>query len=243
MTQNLPIIILHKPQLGENIGAVARAMMNFGLRELRIVAPRDGWPNPAAEAMSAGGLEIIQQAKLFDTLEEAIADVHFLYATTARSRDMIKPVTTPRLAVNDMQQRQIREELCGILFGPERSGLDNDAVTLADMIVEIPTAPEFPSLNIAHAALVMCYEYYQSTLDNTPHKSRPLTDEKMATKHEVIGMLEHLETALNDASFFRVPEKREGMLRNIRNIFTRAEMTQQEVRTFRGMIKSLHTKP
>ena len=162
-----PAIILVAPQLGENIGAVARAMLNCGLTDLRLVNPRDGWPNPAAEAMASGAVVVLEQARVFDTVEAAIADLQAVYATTARGRDMLKPVVTPRQAVTEIHQHSQIGQRCGILFGPERAGLSNEDLVYADAALMVPLHPGFSSLNLAQAVLLVAYEWFQAQ-DNTP---------------------------------------------------------------------------
>lgn len=235
-----PVVILVRPQMGENIGAVARAMANFGLRELRIVAPRDGWPNPAAEAMAACGKVVVDQASIYDSLEEALADVCRIYATTARPRDMAKPVMTAVEAVQDAAKWECSEEgnRVAFLFGPERSGLTNDEVALADVVLEIPTDPEFTSLNLGQAALLVAYEWWQLFRQGLATQEKAM-DEPPATGKEMQALYEHLEGELDRAGFWRVDEKRPAMVRNIRTMLRKMEMTSQEARTWRGIIRAL----
>ncbi len=232
-----PTIILMHPQLGENIGAAARAMANFGLCDLRIVTPRDGWPNPAAEAMAAGGLEIVQKARLFDTAAEAVGDLHHIWATTARRRHMMKPEVTPAHAAADITTRPEGEH-CGILFGPERSGLDNDEVALADTVLQVPTAPENASINLAQAVLLVGYEWFRIQSDR-PAKTLPEGGSPQASKEELEGFFDHLIGELDACGFLRNAQHRPIMVRNIRNMFLRAGLHGQEVRTLRGIVKCL----
>jgi len=234
------IIILVEPQLGENIGMAMRAMWNCGVKQLRLVAPRDGWPNAAAESAAAGAVPVLESVQCYATLEAAIEDLPAVYATTARTRFMQKEVWTPRTLMNDpLFQAQGR---VGILFGAERSGLSNDHVALADGIIEIPVNPEFPSLNLAQAVYAICYEYYHWQGDKgqvaLPHK--PL--DVQANKADLIALFHHLEAALDDTEFLTPPSKRPAMVRNIRNTLQRARMTTQEVRTWRGIIRTLWGK-
>ena len=233
-----PAIVLVRPQLGENIGTAARAMLNFGLTDLRLVEPRDGWPSDKASAAAAGADGVIEGARLYVTVAEAVADLRHLYAASARPRDMLKPVVTPRRAVADMRGFAARDEPFGVLFGPEKAGLHNDDVALADTILAVPLNPAFASLNLAQAVLVVGYEWFQagddtaaSTLD--PGVTRP------ATQAEFEGFFEHLEEELTRSGFLRPPEKAPRMVRNLRNLFRRAGLMEQEIRTLRGVVAAL----
>jgi tRNA/rRNA methyltransferase len=235
-----PAIILVGSQLGENIGTVARAMLNFGLTDLRLVNPRDGWQYERALKASAGASELIENHRLYGSVADATQDLGFLVATTARSRDMVKPVLTPQKVAAEMRARQAETQdlQSGILFGPERTGLDNEDISLSDAICRVPLNPEFSSLNLAQAVLLLGYEWYQAA-DNTPEVQQDTPDTRPATRGEVNGMFIHLETALDAAGFLAPPEKAPAMARNIRNMFHRAGLTEQDVRTFRGMINAL----
>ncbi|MBK9561530.1 MAG: RNA methyltransferase [Micavibrio sp.] len=236
--KDAPAIILVRPQMGENIGAAARAMLNFGLTDLRIVAPRDGWPSQAAIDMSAGALEIMPEVKVFETLADAARDLHFLFATTARPRDMVKPVYTPAAAIEETFKRQ--NQKIGFVFGPERSGLENDDVALCHAILTMKTNPDFSSINIAASVMVICYEWMARQSDNnvvTP------TNASFPAEHEKLEeLLVRLEIDLDTGGFFRAPDQKPTMIRNIRNLFTRTGMTDQEVRTFHGMLSALTGK-
>ncbi len=244
-----PVVILVEPQLGENIGAAARAMANFDLSELRLVAPRDGWPNPKALAAASGADWVIEGVRVFDSTEAAIADLHHVVATTARPRDMIKPVMTPETAARDIRRRMMGGARCGILFGSERAGLNNDQVSLADAIVTAPVSQRFASLNLAQAVLLMAYEWKKT--ENTESLGRmtafdgPVTEglalgrTRPATREELLGFFTHLEQALEASGFLYPPEKRPAMVRNIRNMFLRMGATEQDVRTLRGIVGSL----
>ncbi len=244
-----PAVVLVNPQLGENIGTAARAMANFGLHELRIVDPRDGWPNERAASTASGANWILEGATVFDTLPAALADVNYVYATTARPRGMIKEVITPEQAGHDMRARMTGGQKLAILFGRERWGLNNDEVSLADVIVTAPVNPAFASINIAQAVLLMGYEWYrheaQSLGQETPElpalegPGLQTPDTRLATKEELYGFFGHLEQELDIAGFFKTEDKKPGMLRNIRNLFARAELTEQEVRSLRGIVSSL----
>lgn len=236
-----PAVILVRPQLGENIGTAARAMLNFGLTDLRLVSPRDGWPNAKAVAAAAGADAVIEAARCFDTTAQAVADLHHLYAATARRRDMLKPALTPRRAAAEMRRQLDRGERSGLLFGPEKAGLDNDDVALADVIVQVPLNPAFSSLNLAQAVLVTGYEWFLVG-DRTPAVALDPGVHRPATRAELEGFLVQLEVALTENGFLRPPEKVPGMVRNLRNIFTRAGLMDQEVRTLRGVISSFVKK-
>ena len=233
-----PAIILVAPQLGENIGTAARAMLNFGLTDLRLVAPRDGWPNPNARASASGADIVIDAARVFETTEAAVADLELVLATTARTRDMLKVIHTPKSAAGALRAQIAGDGLGGILFGPERTGLHNDDVALADAIVSVPVNPGFASLNLAQCVLLMSYEWFLSG-DERPEAQLDFLDTRPADKQELVGFFEHLEGALDASGFYRTPEKRPGMVRNIRNLFQRARLSEQEVRTLRGIVASL----
>lgn len=233
-----PAIVLVAPQLGENIGAVARAMLNCGLTDLRLVRPRDGWPNPKANAMAAGADTVLDAARLFDTTAEAVADLHRVYATTARARGMDKPVVTPRRAAEEMRAAWTGGERCGVLFGPERTGLDNDDVALAGTVLTVPLNPAFTSLNLAQAVLLLGYEWYQSG-DATPPRQRGDEQAAPADAAAMLNFFDHLEGALEEAGFFHVAEKKPAMVRNLRALFHRTEPSMQEVRTLHGIVTTL----
>lgn len=233
-----PAIILVAPQLGENIGAAARAMLNCGLAELRLVRPRDGWPNPKASANASGADAVIEGARLFGSTEEAVADLTRIYATTARPRDMVKIVETPRHAVREMRGRLAAGERVGILFGPERTGLVNDDIALADVVISVPLNPAFSSLNLAQAVLLVGYEWFQSA-DGTPERQLVTNATRPAEKAELLNFFAHLERELDACGFLRNIEKRPSMVRNIRSMFDRAELTEQEIQTLHGIVKEL----
>lgn len=230
-----PAFILVAPQLGENIGAAARVMANFGLTDLRLVAPRDGWPNPAAETMSAGALPDVVTVAVFDTVEQAIADCSLVFATTARPRGMEKPVVGANEAVQRIRATPAR---AAILFGAERAGLPNEAVALSDAILSYPVNRAFASLNLAQAVALMAHALAEADASGPPPAFADDVDAP-ATREELIGMMEHFEQELDRAGFFHPEAKRAPMTQNLRNAFTRAGWTAQEVRTFRGAIKAL----
>ncbi len=241
-----PTILLVRPQMGENIGAAARVMANFGLSQLALVAPRDGWPNPKAADMAAKALPLIDDAQVFDTTNDALADYQFVLATSARERAMHKPHFYASEAMEELRERAARGERCAILFGPERTGLENEDIALADAIVSIPVTAEYASLNLAQAVAVMCYEWKRVPGDrcevtdeqNTSHLP-PVTRQPLATRAELSGFFDQFEAALDCINFWRVPEKKEGMWLNIRAMLLRAGMTSAEVATWRGIIKGL----
>lgn len=233
-----PAVILVAPQLGENIGTTARAMLNFGLSDLRLVRPRDGWPNERARAAASGADIVIEGARLFDTTEEAVADLDYVIATTARSRGMVKPILTPEKAGKTLREAFAQGGRGGFLFGPERTGLENDDIALADAIMMVPVNPAFASLNLAQCVLLMSYEWFKAG-DTTEAEQIDYLRGRPATKEELIGFFEHLEGQLDRFGFLKPPEKRPSMIRNLRNMFQRATLTEQEVRTLRGVVASL----
>lgn len=233
-----PTIILVEPQLGENIGMAARAMWNCGLTDLRLVRPRDEFPNRYAIAAASGADMLIERARLFDSTAEAIADLHHVFATTARHRDMLKPIETPRSLGTTLRTLIGRGEACGVLFGKERTGLSNEDAVLAHTLVNVPLNPAYSSLNIAQAVLLIGYEWYQAA-DATPPREMPLGDTRPATAAELKGFYDQLDEALEAAQFYRTEEMRPVMWRNVRNIFQRAGLTEQEVRTLRGLVSRL----
>ncbi len=241
MTALSPAIILVEPQMGENIGAAARAMANFGLTDLRIVNPRDGWPNDKAVASASRASHVIEAARVFATTEAAVADLSFVYATTARDRDLTKEVRGPVHAARHLRALERQGVAAGLLFGRERWGLNNDEIALADEILTLPVVPEFASLNIAQAVIVIAYEWRKQGFEGDdaaipfamPERSPP------ATKEELVHLFEHLEGALEERNFFRPAEKKESMVRNLRAIFQRVQLTAQEVRTLRGVTATL----
>jgi tRNA/rRNA methyltransferase len=237
-----PVIILVRPQLVENIGTAARAMMNCELNELRIVNPRDPWPlqSPQKERMasaSAGADALLESAKIYAALPQALEGLHTIYATSARTRDMTKEVSNPRAAMDEIRARMARGEKIGLLFGPERTGLTNEDLTLVEKCIAIPANPEFSSLNLAQAVMVLAYEWYAGDRNDLAEviygNGRP------AHKEELLRFFEHLERELEAGGFFSTPEMRPVMVQNIRNAILRAELSEQEVRTWHGMIAAL----
>jgi tRNA/rRNA methyltransferase len=233
-----PAIILVEPQLGENIGSVARAMLNFGLTDLRLVNPRDGWPNPSAKANASGADSVLMDATVFDSVEEAVADLSTVLAATARPRDLVTEIVTPQGAAARLRAAIGGGERAGMLFGRESTGLDNDSIALADAVVNVPCNPGFSSLNLGMAVLLLSYEWFQFD-DATPRDELRTERSKPADKKLLVGLFEHLEGELDACGFLRVTEKRPSMVRNLRAIFQRARLTEQEVRTLRGVISGL----
>ena len=233
-----PAIILVRPQLGENIGMAARAMLNCGLSEMRLVAPRDGWPSERAQRAASGADVVLDEARVFDSVAEAVADLQHVVATTARTRELVQRIVTARHAAREIRGWIAAGERVGILFGPERTGLENDDIVQADTALSIPLNPQFSSLNVAQAVLLVSYEWIASA-DETPvermseHATRP------ADKDELQNLFAHLERALDQSGFLRHQAMRPAMVNNLRALLQRATMTEQEVRTFHGVIKFL----
>lgn len=240
-TRASPSVILVEPQLSENIGTVARAMLNFGLTDLRLVAPRADWRNEKARATASGANIVLDSAKTFQTSEAAVADLHTVYAMTGRRRDMTKVIMAPEKAAGCMYADVQVGKLPGMLFGPEASGLNNDDIALSDAVVSVPTNDDFKSLNLAMAVLLLGYEWFLKLGSPPLAEALELGQGRPATKKELHGLFDHLEGALDACGFFRVREKRPHMVRSIRNIFQRSHLSEQEVRTFRGVISGLAT--
>ena len=239
-----PVIILVETQMGENIGGAARAMANFGLRELRLVKPRDGWPNEKARAAASRGDTIIDEVRLFDTLADAVADLELVYATTARTHDIAKEVESPAVAAVELGAVAARGARCGVVFGREKWGLTSDEVGLADRIITVPVDPIFASLNVAQAVILVAYEWRRVVLGDaawTPFGEKERSPQ--AAKRDVFAFFEHLESALDKVEFFRPAHKRDHMVRNLRQIFQKARLSDQEVRTLRGLVAALEGRP
>ena len=232
-----PAVILSHPQMGENIGAAARAMKNFGLSDLRLIAPQCGWPNERAQVLASGAGDIVERARVFDTAADALADIRLAFATTARDRDILREILTPEAAARRLRVAAVQGLATAILFGGERAGLDNEEMSLADAAITIPTA-EFPSLNLGQAVLLIGYEWLKSA-DATPASRTRKTIAQPASRADLVGLFEHLERELNAAQFLYPPEKKETMVRNMRAMILRSHLSDQEVRTIRGMIVAL----
>jgi tRNA/rRNA methyltransferase len=233
-----PVVVLVEPQLGENIGAAARAMANFGLSRLRIVKPRQGWPNDKARMMATGGSRIIDAAELYGTLEAAIADCTFVFAATARAHDQAKPVVGAAEAAELMAPRIMTGGNVAILFGRERNGLENDEVALADGIVTLPVNAAFASLNLAQAVVIVAYEWFKLASGAKLPFAMP-EKSPQAPKEQLFAFFAALERELEKVEFFRPPDKRETMQINLRNIFTRMQPTQQDIHTLHGVIMAI----
>ena len=233
-----PVVVLVEPQLGENIGMAARAMGNFGLTRLRLVKPRDGWPNLAAQRAAAGADHILEKVELFETVEAAVADLTLLFATTARAHDQAKPVIGPETAATQAQAEIGGGGRAGILFGRERYGLQNEEVALADRIVTFPVNPGFASLNLAQAVLLMGYEWFKLATAGALPFAMPERSER-ASQHQMQAFFDNLVRELDRVEFLRPPEKRDTMLVNLRNIFTRMEPTKQDMHTLHGVVMAI----
>lgn len=233
-----PVVILVRPQLGENIGMAARAMLNCGLGELRLVAPRDEWPNAKAERAASGADDVLKGAKVFADVASAVTDLHRVFATSARARELTQRIAPPREAAAGMVRAIAKTQRVGLLFGPERTGLDNDDLAHADTIITIPLNPHFSSLNLAQAVLLVAYEWSLAT--TKPLSTRLATGSaKIADRAELEEFAQRLEAELDDAGFFKVAEKKPRMMLNIRALFSRAEATDQEIRTLHGIVSEL----
>src|SRR4051812_3875598 len=232
------VVILVEPQLGENIGTTARAMANFGLPELRLVKPRDEWPNPRARAAASGADRVLDGAQLFETLEAAIADCTLVFATTARAHDQAKPVVDAVQAAALAAERIAAGEKVGILFGRERWGLENHEVALADQIITLPVNPAFASLNLAQAVVIVAYEWFKFTSGGALPFDMPRKSDA-APREQLLAFFANLEHELEKVEFFRPPDKRDTMQINLRNIFSRMQPTRQDIQTLHGVIMSI----
>ncbi len=237
-TPRQPAFVLVRPQMGENIGAAARGMWNFGLGRMRVVDPRDGWPNPKAVAMASGAGRLLDAAQVFEDTAAAVADATHVYATTARPRDMTMPVLSPERAMADARDRLAAGERVAILFGPERTGLENDDIARANTVVTVPVNPDFPSLNLAQCVLLTAYEWRRQTAD-VMHEAIDTGRGGWATQGEVEILAQHWEDRLGEAGFFFPEHKAEGMRRNLRNLWSRMPLTQMDVRILHGALRQL----
>ena len=232
-----PVIVLVRPQLGENIGKAARAMLNFGLAEMRLVTPRDGWPNPSAGPAAAGADEVLEQAQVFDTLADAVADCANVYATTVRKRGMTKPVVTPEQAAREIHVSAGRSAL---VFGPERSGLETEDVALARAILTVPVNPQFGSLNLAQAVVLCAYEWSKAGGLALPPSEEELPP---APQDELEGLIGHFEALLEPKNYFWPTSRAEANRRTLRNVLTRPGWNHLEIRTLRGVLSFLEKEP
>ncbi|WP_421704263.1 RNA methyltransferase [Aliiroseovarius sp.] len=233
-----PAMVLVRPQMGENIGAAARAMLNFGMTRMRIVAPRDGWPNPSAVAMASGAGRVLDAAQVHDDLAEAVGDCDFVFATTARGRDLTKPVYSPERAMEMAAEMRAQGRKVAVLFGPERTGLENDEVAKANAIISVPVNPEFASLNLAQCVLLTSYEWRRQATDVT-HEDDGMAGADWASAIEVEKLADHYEARLDEAGFFFPPEKAPGMKVTMRNMWSRFSMTRQDVQILHGALRQL----
>lgn len=230
-----PAFVLVRPQLGENIGAAARAMWNFGLRGMRLVGPRDGWPNPQATATASGATGVLEEARVFDSVTDAVADAAEVFATTARPREMTKPVLGPEEAARRMRARVAAGQRVAVLLGPERSGLETEDVLLADVIVTVDTNPAFGSINLGQAALLMAYEWRRSA--GAKYDRKP---PELATSGEVTELVRQLNAMLADAGYYWPDARADALRRHVENFFRRMPLNSQDVRTLHGVIRALH---
>ena len=237
MSRNTPVIVLVRPQLGQNIGKAARAMLNFGLTELRLVAPRDGWPNPDAGPAASGADIVLERAEVYETVQAAIADCSNIFASTVRRRDLVMPVIGPE----EMAERiAASTERSAILFGPERSGLETEEVALANAIVTVPINPEFASLNLAQAVILLAYEWSRrSELAQPPVKEL----EPPAPHGDVEGLMGQLDEELTRKGYFHPPSRAQATKNTIRTIFTKTGWSSREVKAVRGIIRALVNPP
>ncbi|MGV8988798.1 MAG: RNA methyltransferase [Cypionkella sp.] len=236
-----PVFVLVRPQMGENIGGAARAMLNFGLERMRLVDPRDGWPNPKAVAMASGAGRVLDNAGMFADLDSALADCDFVLATTARGRELTKPIYTPERAMEVVRAMTAAGKKVAILFGPERAGLENDDIIRANAIVTVPVNPDFFSLNLAQCVLLLAYEWRRQTVE-VPAVVMEMAGADYANAAEIDKLAEHFEERLDTAGFFFPELKGPSMKRNLRNMWTRLGLTRAEVQTFHGMLRQIAYK-
>jgi tRNA/rRNA methyltransferase len=233
-----PSFVLVRPQMGENIGAAARAMWNFGLDRMSVVAPRDGWPNTKAVAMASGAGRLLDEAQLVATTADAVADAHFVFATTARSRDLTKEVFAPEAAMKEAARRISAGQRVAVLFGPERAGLENEDIAKANAIISVPVNPDFPSLNLAQCVLLTAYEWRRATGDVIDVETA-LAGTEMATGIEIEKLAEHYEDRLETAGFFFPAEKAHGMKTVLRNLWSRMPLTRADVQMLHGILRQM----
>lgn len=233
-----PAFVLIRPQMGENVGASARAMWNFGLSRMRLVEPRDGWPNGRAVAMASGAGRVLDHVQVYGSLTEAVADCTHVYATTARPRDLTKTVMTPEAAMADAARRVGEGERVAVLFGPERSGMDNEDVARANTVVTVPVNPDFPSLNLAQCVLLTAYEWRRATAEAEPVREI-MAGTDWATALERDHLARHFEEQLGEAGYFFPDHKAESMKLSLRNLWSRMPLTRQDVQVFHGMLRQM----
>jgi tRNA/rRNA methyltransferase len=233
-----PAFVLVRPQMGENIGAAARAMLNFGLDHMRVVAPRDGWPNPAAVAMASGAGRVLDTARISPDLPHALADCSFVFATTARARDLSKPVYTPEAAMQLAARKIAAGERIAVLFGPERAGLENDDIARANAVVSVPVNPDFPSLNLAQCVLLMGYEWMRQNTDQAP-LVHAMAGGAWADHAEIEHLALHYEERLEQAGFFYPDHKAASMKTHLRNMWSRLPLTRADVQILHGTLRQM----
>ncbi|MFY0624227.1 MAG: RNA methyltransferase [Pelagimonas sp.] len=233
-----PAFVLVRPQMGENIGAAARAMWNFRLDRMRVVAPRDGWPSERAVAMASGAGRLLDEAVLTDDLAGALESSHFVFATTARPRDMTKPVYTPEKAMQEARDRIASGQRVSVMFGPERAGLENADIAQANAIISVPVNPDYASLNLAQCVLLCAYEWQRATQE-TPEIIEELAGTEWANGQEVEHLAKHYEDRMDDAGFFFPEHKAEAMKLNLRNMWSRLPLTRADVQMMHGMMRQM----
>lgn len=237
-----PAFVLVRPQMGENIGAAARGMWNFGLDRMRLVAPRDGWPNPRATAMASGAGRLLDEARVFENSAEAVGDCTLVFATTARPRDLTKPVYTPQQAMEAAAQAIAEGGRVAVLFGPERAGMENDDIARANAIVSVPVNPEFASLNLAQCVLLMAYEWRRAQESGDQGAAGPVMEmagSEWASGDDIERLAAHYEERLDEARFFYPPAKAAGMKLNVRNLWSRMPLTRSDVQILHGMLRQM----
>lgn len=233
-----PVMVLVRPQMGENIGGAARAMWNFGLDRMRIVNPRDGWPNQKAIAMSSGAGRLLDEAQICGSTAEAVADCTYVFATTARSRDLTVPVMTPEHAMNVAREKIAAGQKVAVLYGPERAGLENDDIALANAVINVPVNPEYASLNLAQCVLLTAYEWMRGAVDVAPERMS-MAGSDWASQGDVDALARHFEDRLDEAGFFFPEPKAEGMKINLRNMWSRFPMTRADIQMLHGMMRQM----
>ncbi len=237
-TLSQPVFVLVRPQMGENIGGAARAMWNFGLDRMRLVAPRDGWPNQKAVAMSSGAGRLLDEALLSDDVAGALEDCTYVFATTARARELTKPVVTPERAMEIAREKIAAGEKVAVLFGPERAGLENDDISRANAIINVPVNPQFASLNLAQCVLLTAYEWQRGAND-VVHERVEMARTEWATNQDVEKLAEHYEDRMQEAGFFFPEAKADGMKINLRNMWSRMPFTRADVQMLHGMMRQM----
>lgn len=233
-----PAFVLVRPQMGENIGAAARAMWNFGLDRMRVVAPRDGWPNQAAVALASGAGRVLDGAQLSNELNDSLAEFTYVLATTARPRDLTKPVFSPQEAMRAATQKIAEGQRVAVLFGPERSGLENEDIALANAIISVPVNPAFPSLNLAQCVLLVGYEWMRATADIQP-QTIEMAGTVWADQQEIKHLAAHYEDRLDEMGFFFPEHKSDSMRLNLRNFWSRMPLTRADVQMMHGMMRQV----